>query len=385
MRPGSTGPRRGGWRSLHRETRIPVLFLLLYLIIVLPESAKGQNTVARVEIISPSHGATVGGVVPVLGTVTGDSLVYYDLALGLGSEPHQWIPIGKRRADQVPSGPLGFWDTTQIPDGVYSLRLRALRTGDRDTYVDAYVRPVFVSNAAQADTPTLTPTPTETPTAFPERELADGVSPYLYVVVTPQSDLLCVGRQQWYSIWLSNVGMIPLTHVRVVDILPASCLPVLTQSTQGTLFDEGTAVQWDVGKIAPGAVVKIELQVEVPSWLSSGTWLHNEVRVSSDQLPYVGKTVRTLLSSCPLPKETIEARPLELPTVQPRSASAPTPTTAPVAKPALQLTPTQSAFTVSEETVGRGLDTYAIVVAAGLGILTIMTGVLLSRRLSHRR
>ncbi|MGC9336195.1 MAG: hypothetical protein ACP5JJ_18790, partial [Anaerolineae bacterium] len=56
-------------------------------------------------------------------------------------------------------GRLGLWDTTIIPDGVYSLRLRVVRVdGNYDEY---FVRGIQVSNTQ----PTETPTPEATPTA----------------------------------------------------------------------------------------------------------------------------------------------------------------------------------------------------------------------------
>ena len=384
--------RRGGRRNLARQTHNALESLLLFLLIAVSSLAQAPSEGSGVEISSPTSGATVGGVVSIVGSVTVDGLIHYELALGPGAEPQQWLPIGERVEEQVASGTLVIWNTTRIPDGVYILRLRAVRA---DTYVDVFVGPIFVGNVPRTAVPqptmepteTPTPTPLESPTPIPSRELSDGVSPFLRIVVTPQSDPLCVGQQQRYSIWLSNVGTEPLTRVRVTDILPESCVPVLAQSTEGTLLDEGRSVLWEVASIAPGAAVQIELQVEVPSWLIAGTWLQNELRVSSYQFPYVGKTVRTLLSECTQLRATAAARPIVMPTLVPRSKRTPTPThsSVPMGKPTLRPTPTTFTFSIREETVALGLDIFTLVVAGGLAILAVITMVLIYRRLAKKR
>jgi hypothetical protein len=59
---------------------------------------------------------------------------------------------------------LGLWDTTIIPDGLYSLRLRLVRMDGN--YDDYFVRGIQVANTR----PTETPTPAETPTPEPPTE-----------------------------------------------------------------------------------------------------------------------------------------------------------------------------------------------------------------------
>jgi hypothetical protein len=81
------------------------------------------------------------------------------------------VPIGASPfAVQVVQGRLALWDTTVIPDGLYSLRLRLVRLdGNYDEY---FVRGVQVANAVPTNTPATfdTPTPappTETPAPTP--------------------------------------------------------------------------------------------------------------------------------------------------------------------------------------------------------------------------
>ena len=387
---------------MHRQICTALSSCLLFLSIALQSLAQTQTPGWRVEIESPAPGATLGGVVSVLGTVSVDGLLSHSLAFGLGTDPQQWIAIGQVQEEEISRGRLAFWDTTGFPDGVYTLRLRAVRRGEPDTYIDSYVRPVHVSNAPRTSTPrptpqpsatpTITSTPTPTQTPVPALALADGISPYLYVAMSAQYDPLCPNWQQRYSIWLSNVGMTPLTNVVVTDVPPASCDPVLAQSSRGARELEGRGmsreigtmgVVWKIGTMAPGAAVKLELQVDVPPWLPPGTWLNNEVRVSSDQLPYVGKTVQTLLSECPWLRATEETRTFELPTSEPRPTRTATPEL--LGKPTLQLTPTPLSFTIPEETVERGLNIFTVIVAVGLGILVLVTGVLFYRWVRRRR
>jgi hypothetical protein len=65
----------------------------------------------------------------------------------------------------VVDGLLETWDTTIIPDGTYSLRLRVVnRTGN---YREVFARGIMVANAEPTETPTPTPTPLPTATITP--------------------------------------------------------------------------------------------------------------------------------------------------------------------------------------------------------------------------
>jgi hypothetical protein len=66
----------------------------------------------------------------------------------------------------VVQGRLALWDTTVIPDGLYSLRLRVVRVDGN--YNEYFVRGVQVVNARPTETPTPEDTPTpEEPTETP--------------------------------------------------------------------------------------------------------------------------------------------------------------------------------------------------------------------------
>ena len=74
-------------------------------------------------------------------------------------------------------GLLETWDTTIIPDGSYSLRLRVVnRTGN---YREIFVRGISVANAA----PTETPTPTQTP--LPTATITPAATPTFIIPTSP--------------------------------------------------------------------------------------------------------------------------------------------------------------------------------------------------------
>ena len=337
-------------------------------------------------------------MVSVLGTVVQPGLQEWTVAFGPGEAPTQWIAIGSLRSAEVLDGRLALWDTTQIPDGLYSLRLRVILEGERPTYADRFARSLLVSNAPRTPTPvatlvpSATPTVTATPTASstpgPTLAVDDMASPFLYVNLTDQHDPLCRDWQQRYGIWLSNLGAITLTNVVITDLLPALGDPVLADSSDGATYDaEQGAVSWAVGAMPPGTAHKLELQVAFPRWMLEGQWIVNQVLVSNDQLPFQGTQERSLLSECPWLKETQAAREVVLPTAAPSRTptASPSATLSPLGKPTLRQSPTPLTFSIPQEQVERGLDIFTLAVAIGLGMLLVVTGVLVYRRLAKTR
>jgi len=107
--------------------------------------------------------------VPILGSATHPQFQFYKLEYAL--EPvmsdQAWGIIGAIRSEQVVDGQLEVWDTTQIPDGSYSLRLRVVRLDGN--YSEYFLVQVVVANAQPTErpTPSETETPTVTPTPLP--------------------------------------------------------------------------------------------------------------------------------------------------------------------------------------------------------------------------
>jgi hypothetical protein len=157
-----------------RKTVASCLFLLLLgvLLVVIIEAAPGhgpQEQGPQAVITSPRDRAVVRDKVSIKGTATHPEFWKYEVAYGPEPNPSdQWVLIGMVHETQVVDNVLETWDTTLVPDGNYSLRLRVVR---RDgNYQEYFVREVAVANTQPTDTPlppAVTPTPTNTPTPLP--------------------------------------------------------------------------------------------------------------------------------------------------------------------------------------------------------------------------
>ncbi len=110
-------------------------------------------------ITTPLDGATISGIVPILGTATHPQFLRYELAFGYSPNPTDtWFTLQDPVKAPVVNAILGRWDTTGISDGVYTLRLRVYWT--ERLFLEAFARDVHVQNATpmppapQPDTPT---------------------------------------------------------------------------------------------------------------------------------------------------------------------------------------------------------------------------------------
>jgi hypothetical protein len=148
---------------MKERTIVGLLAIVLVGMSVLPAVAApplAPAAQALGQITSPRDRAAVRGLVPIEGSATHPQFQKYEIHYGPEPNPgDQWTPIGGSPFSvPVVQGRLGLWDTTIIPDGLYSLRLRLVRLdGNYDEY---FVRGIQVSNTR----PTETPTPQATPT-----------------------------------------------------------------------------------------------------------------------------------------------------------------------------------------------------------------------------
>lgn len=124
-------------------------------------------------ITSPTNAAIVRGQVPIMGSATHPAFQFYKVEFArepvVGGD-EVWSIIGAIVEQQVVKGQLAVWDTRQVPDGSYSLRLRVVRIDGN--YDEAFVRQIVVANAqpeqpTETPTPAASPTPTITPTPLP--------------------------------------------------------------------------------------------------------------------------------------------------------------------------------------------------------------------------
>lgn len=130
------------------------------------------------QITSPADNAVVRGTVPIVGTAVDPTFWKYEVYYGPEPNPmDQWTLIGAIHEEQVVDGLLETWDTTIIPDGTYSLRLRVVnRTGN---YREVFARGIMVANAE----PTETPTPTQTP--LPTATITPAATPTFMIPTSP--------------------------------------------------------------------------------------------------------------------------------------------------------------------------------------------------------
>lgn len=147
------------------------------LFIVLPLTALAQE--GQAAITSPRANAIVQGTVSVQGIASHPDFWKYEvwIAPGLSPREDQWSVIYLQEEQQVPSeGQLAIWNTVAFPDGVYSLRLRVVRSDGN--YDEVFVSPINVANAAPPPTatPEKSPTPEGTPTPLPTLTPSDSVA-----------------------------------------------------------------------------------------------------------------------------------------------------------------------------------------------------------------
>lgn len=123
----------------------------------------------QVQITSPERNAEVRGVVPIIGSASLPGFQFYKIEFGVGPNPADWAVIGSLRDTPVVNGQLEVWDTTKLPDGVYTLKLQAVKQDGN--YDEFFVPQLAIVNtrptATEAPTATATRPPTPTRQATP--------------------------------------------------------------------------------------------------------------------------------------------------------------------------------------------------------------------------
>lgn len=145
-----------------------LLGVFLVMVIEAAPDRSPQEQEPQAVITSPRDRAVVRDKVSIRGTAAHPEFWKYEVAYGPEPNPgDQWTLIGIVHENQVVDNVLETWDTTLLPDGNYSLRLRVVR---RDgNYQEYFVREIAIANTQPTDTPIpeVTPTPTDTPTPLP--------------------------------------------------------------------------------------------------------------------------------------------------------------------------------------------------------------------------
>jgi hypothetical protein len=161
-----------------RKTLFYSILLWISLNWVSTAAAQSAQPGTLAAINSPSDNSVVRGTVPIVGTAVDPNFWKYEVHYAPEPNPSdQWVLIGTIHETQVISGLLETWETTIIPDGTYSLRLRDVnRTGN---YAEIYVRGILVANAE----PTETATPTEAP--LPTATMTPAATPTFMIPTSP--------------------------------------------------------------------------------------------------------------------------------------------------------------------------------------------------------
>jgi len=142
-------------RRLVIRSALVALTLALGIATVRAEPVRQQS---QVQITSPEVNTEVRGIVPIVGSALVPGFSYYKVEFGNGHDPSQWALVGSMHETTVVNGQLELWDTTGLPDGVYTLRLRAVKQDGN--YGEFLVRQVLIANARPTQTSTPTPTAT---------------------------------------------------------------------------------------------------------------------------------------------------------------------------------------------------------------------------------
>ena len=85
--------------------------------------ALSRNSTPIVEITSPTDGAIVEGSIELIGNAYGETFRNYTVEYGYGIYPSEWVQIDYSDV-AVENNVLAKWDTSSLPDGLYTIRLR---------------------------------------------------------------------------------------------------------------------------------------------------------------------------------------------------------------------------------------------------------------------
>jgi hypothetical protein len=144
-----------------------------------PARPLGQEALAKLD--SPLTNSFVQGNVQVKGSAAHPQFDFYKVEFGPGESPSddQMAIVGAIHEQQVTGGLLETWDTTVIPDGTYTLRLRVVDvTGN---YQEDWVRRLSVNNTSP--TPTTTPEATPAPVFLAATSTPTNIAPTPTIVV----------------------------------------------------------------------------------------------------------------------------------------------------------------------------------------------------------
>ncbi len=94
-------------------------------------------------ITSPANYQYVSGVVNIMGTVQTSDMTSYRIQIGQGLNPASWLQIGEDNTRKISNRKIVEWETNEIEDGLYAMRLMVIR---ENLQVDSHTIQVSVDN-----------------------------------------------------------------------------------------------------------------------------------------------------------------------------------------------------------------------------------------------
>ncbi len=150
---------------MQKQILIVGIVMVLLVAVGVPIQATPRHQ-ARSVITYPTEGTTVSGVVQITGAATHPNILWYNVSVAAGASAtggSQWITLAEVHNTPVDGGVLATWDTTGMPDGLYTLAL-TVRGQNDEMYYQTFVGNITVNNAAAAPpTSSHETTTTETP------------------------------------------------------------------------------------------------------------------------------------------------------------------------------------------------------------------------------
>lgn len=107
------------------------------------DSADNTSVLSPVAILEPQFLKQISGTIEIRGNARDNNLDYFRLDIGQGNAPDTWRQIGTLHQEGGGSIVLETWDTTTVPDGLYTIRLTLVRS---DNTSEPAFRQVIVDN-----------------------------------------------------------------------------------------------------------------------------------------------------------------------------------------------------------------------------------------------
>jgi hypothetical protein len=151
---------------MYKRILVTALALVVFVLTVSLVGWAAPLFQAQSMVTYPTDGTTVSGPVEVRGVATHPNMDFYQVRYAPGAQPagdSQWQDFAIVEGQQVQNDVLGTWDTTQIPDGQYTLALAVWGINDPNNPYVFFVTNLTVNNTNPVTTPTPEPSPTEPP------------------------------------------------------------------------------------------------------------------------------------------------------------------------------------------------------------------------------